>query len=138
MSIALLLLNPRLEKLTALGAEVKRVRTRAPYSIISSVISNAIMQWAFIICLLYSIGNIDAVTNTPTGLPIIEVFYQATNSKAVTNVFVVAIAIVIFVSLFNVFASTSRLTWAFARDHGLPFSHVFSKVSRNSLSKAKI
>lgn len=92
------------------------------------------MQWAFIICLLYSVGNVDAVTNTPTGLPIIEVYYQATNSVAVTNVFVVAIAIVIFVSLFNVFASTSRLTWAFARDHGLPFSHLFSKVSRNSRS----
>lgn len=95
----------------------------------TSTISGAIMMWAFVICLLYNIGNIDTVTNTPTGLPIIEVYYQATNSVAATNVFIVAIAIVTLVGFFNVMASASRLTWAFSRDHGLPFSHVFYKVS---------
>ena len=115
-------------KLTSIGAEVKRVRSRAPYSIIFSTVASAIMQWAFLICLLFTIGDVEAVTNTPTGLPIIEVYYLATNSVAATNVFVTAIAIVICVSLFNTFASVSRLTWAFARDRGLPFSDVFSKV----------
>ncbi len=87
------------------------------------------MQWAFAICLLFTIGNVNTDTNTPTGLPMIEVYYQATNSVAATNVFIVAIAFVICVALFNVLASVSRLTWAFARDHGLPFSRFFSQVS---------
>jgi len=91
------------------------------------------MQWAFAICLFFSIGDIDAVATTPTGLPMIEIYHQATNSKAVTNVFMVAIAIVICVALFNVLASVSRLTWAFARDRGLPFSNFFSQVSGNPL-----
>lgn len=91
------------------------------------------MQWAFAICLLFTIGDINTVSNTPTGLPMIEVYHQATNSVAATNVFIVAIAIVISVALFNVLASASRLTWAFARDHGLPFSHFFSQVSGISL-----
>jgi amino acid transporter len=89
------------------------------------------MQFGFGICLLYTIGNVNAVTNTPTGLPIIEVYYQATQSVATTNVLILAIASVIFVALFNVLASASRLTWAFARDRGLPFSSFFSKVSGN-------
>src|SRR5215469_14761018 len=67
-------------KLTSIGAEVKRVRSRAPYSIIFSTVASAIMQWAFLICLLFTIGDVEAVTNTPTGLPIIEVYYLATNS----------------------------------------------------------
>jgi choline transport protein len=115
--------------LTYVGDEVKNVRTRVPYSMIFSTLTNAIMQWAFIICLLFTIGDADKVASSPTGLPIIEVYYQATGSKAATNVFVLMSAFIIFFALFNVFASASRLTWAFARDHGLPFPHVFSAVS---------
>ena len=131
MSMALIPCWSLTQKLTGIGAEVKRVRTRAPYSIIFSTVASAIIQWAFLICILFTIGNVEAVTNTPTQLPIIEVYYLATNSMAATNVFVVAIATVVFVGLFNSFASVSRLTWAFARDRGLPFSDFFSKVGRN-------
>jgi len=120
---------PIVKKLTRTGAEVKKVRTRAPFSIVLSTVSNAVMEWAFAVCLLYCIGNIDTVTNSNTGLPLIDVYYLATGSKGAATVFIVAIAIVIFVGLFNTFASVSRLTWAFARDHGLPFSRTFSKVS---------
>ena len=117
--------------LECLGAEVKRVRTRAPYSIILSTVSNAIMQFAFVICLMFTIGDINKVTNTNTGLPMIEVYYLATNSVAATNIFIVPIFLIIFVAIFNNFASASRLTWAFARDHGLPFSTTFAKVSHD-------
>jgi hypothetical protein len=115
--------------LTYAGDEVKNVRTRVPYSMIVSTLSNAIMQWGFIICLLFTIGDIEKVMASPTGLPIIEVYYQATGSKAATNVLVLMSAFIIFFALFNVFASASRLIWAFARDHGLPFHHIFSAVS---------
>ena len=116
-------------KLTRTGAEAKKVRTRAPFSIVLSTLLNAIMEWAFAILLLYCIGNIDEVTNTNTGLPLIEVYHLATGSKAAAIIFIVAIQIVIFVGLFNGFASVSRLAWAFARDRGLPFSDTFAKVS---------
>ncbi len=86
------------------------------------------MQFAFMVCLMFTTGDIDQVANSKTGLPIIEVYYQATQSKHGTNILVVMMAIVLFISLFNIFASVSRLTWAFARDNGLPFSHLFSRV----------
>ncbi len=115
------------------GAEVNRVRTRAPYSIIFPTVSNAILQFAFVICLLFTIGNVDTVTNTNTNLPMIEVCYLATKSVAATNIFIVAIFFIILIATFNTFASVSRLTWAFARDHGLPFSRTFSQVSERKL-----
>lgn len=59
----------------------------------------------------------------------IEVYYLATKSVAATNIFIVAIFLIVLVAVFNTFASVSRLTWAFARDNGLPFSSTFSQVS---------
>jgi choline transport protein len=88
------------------------------------------MQFAFIICLMFTIGDLEKVTNSNTGLPIIEVYYLATNSVPATNILTIAIFLITVIGIFNAFASVSRLTWAFARDNGLPFSKVFAKVSR--------
>ena len=93
-----------------------------------SVVMNAVFAFAFIICLLYCLGNYDAVLHSPTGLPIIEVYYEATKSTAATNGFMTMIYIGSMIGNFNVIASVSRLTWAFARDRGLPFSDFFSYV----------
>jgi choline transport protein len=105
------------------------VRIRAPQSIIIATISNCIMLFAFVICLLFTIGNVEQVTNTPIGLPLIEVYYQATNSMPATNFLVLMPALILLFTLFNVFASVSRLIWVFSRDKGLPFSNFFSTVS---------
>ncbi|KAF2189372.1 amino acid transporter [Zopfia rhizophila CBS 207.26] len=108
--------------------EVKKARTRVPRSIIASCVLNSVLQFAYIITLLFTLGDIDKVTSTPTGLPLIEVYYQATKSKHATNVFVAMAAIVIYTALFNDLASVSRLIWAFSRDNGLPFSNFFAYV----------
>lgn len=107
--------------------EVKKARIRVPRSMITSVVLNAVMQFAYMITVLFTIGNVDVVSKD--FLPIIQVYYQATKSKSATNLFVVMIAIIIFISFFNVFASVSRLCWAFSRDNGLPFSTVFARVN---------
>lgn len=105
------------------------MRTRVPRSIMIACASNGLQMFAFVICLLFTIGDIDKVTNTPTGLPLIEVYYEATKSKHATNWFVLMPAINLFFNLFNCFASVSRLIWQFAQDKGLPFSTVFAYVS---------
>jgi len=111
------------------GDEVMKVRTRTPQSIIIATISNAIMLFAFVLCLLFTMGNAEEVANTPTGVPLIEVFYQATNSKPATN-FLVLMPVIIFIfATFNILASVSRLIWVFAKDKGIPFSNFFSRVS---------
>ena len=92
------------------------------------------MQFAFVILLLFTIGDINLVTTVNPRLPLIEVYYLATNSVAATNIFIIAIFLIFFVTEFNNFASVSRLTWAFARDNGLPFSKFFAKVSHYYLS----
>jgi choline transport protein len=106
--------------------EVRRARVRVPRSMIFSVVVNATMQFLYMITVLFCIGDVDRVSASP--LPIIEVYYQATGSRAATNLFVFMFIFIIFVSFFNVFASVSRLLWAFSRDDGLPFSRIFARV----------
>jgi hypothetical protein len=43
------------------------------------------MLFAFIICLLIIIGNLDKAVSSPTGLPLIEVYHQAMKSNATTK-----------------------------------------------------
>ncbi|KAH7067219.1 amino acid/polyamine transporter I [Paraphoma chrysanthemicola] len=106
--------------------EVRQARVRVPRSMIFSVVVNATMQFLYMLTVLFCIGDVDTVSTSP--LPIIQVYYQAIGSRAVTNLFVFMFAFILFVSFFNVFASVSRLLWAFSRDNGLPFSRVFAKV----------
>lgn len=106
--------------------EVKKARLQLPRSMITSVILNALMQFTYMVTVLFTIGDVDVVSADP--LPIIQVYYQATGSRAATNAFVSILAITLFVSFFNIFASVSRLLWAFSRDNGLPFSTVFGRV----------
>jgi hypothetical protein len=90
---------------------------------------NSIIALGYLIALLFCIGDVDAAVSTPTGFPIIEIYYQATKSKAGTTVLVVMLLFSNTVALFGVFASVARLTWAFARDNGMPFARYFSHVS---------
>jgi len=108
-----------------------KVRTRVPQSIIISALSNSVMALGFSICLLFTIGDANAVTNTPSGVPLIEVYYLATNSKPVATLLTLMPVIDYLFALFNTFASVSRLIWAFAQDKGLPLSKFFSVVSKN-------
>ena len=99
-----------------------------PQSIILSVIINAVLAFAFIMVLLFFIGNPIAALGTATGYPVIEIYLQATGSTAGATVLTYFIIVPLIVSNFSVLASVTRLVWAFARDNGLPFSSFFSTV----------
>lgn len=118
--------NTGFDSVLHMSDEVKLARVRLPRSMIFATVVNAIMQTLFMITVLFCIGDVTSVSASP--LPIIEVYYQATGSRAATNLFVFMLAFMIFASFFNVFASVSRLLWAFARDDGLPFSKLLAKV----------
>lgn len=112
-----------------MSEEVRKSATTIPKILILTIVINGALAFAFLIALLFSIGNIDNALNTPTGYPIIEIFYQATGSTKAASAMESAIIIIAFCSTFAILASVSRLTWAFARDQGLPFSKFFAYVS---------
>ena len=78
---------------------------------------------------MFTVGSVDQVANSATGLPIIEIYYQTTRGVHATSVLVAMMALILFSASLNIFTSVSQLVWAFARDDGLCFSSLYSNVS---------
>lgn len=110
--------------------EMKSASKEAPKAIILSVVLGAVTGFAFLLTLCFCIGDIDETAGTTTGVPVIQIIYDSTGSKAGTCVLSSMIAIIVMVAGNNLLAEGSRSIYAFARDHGLPFSNTFSAVSR--------
>jgi choline transport protein len=74
------------------------------------------------------ITDFEKVITTPTGLPLIEVYYQATGSKAGTSVLMVAFAICFFGCATASVTSASRQMWSASRDDCFPLAKYWKQV----------
>ncbi|KKK16917.1 amino acid permease [Aspergillus rambellii] len=111
-----------------MSEEVRNPARVIPRILIQTIAINGTLAFVFTLVLLFCIGDVSNVLHTSTGFPIIAIFHQTTGSVRATTVMQLTITILGFVSNIAVVASVSRLTWAFARDGGLPYSKFFAKV----------
>ena len=95
---------------------------------VTTIILNGMLGLGTVIVFLFCLGDMHMALNSNTGYDFIEVFYNATQSKAGTTVMTSILLSLAMFATFGLLASASRQTWAFARDKGLPFSGVLSKV----------
>jgi amino acid transporter len=109
--------------------EIKNARKEAPRAIVMSVYLGAVTGFIFLISLCYCMGDIESTAGTSTGVPVIEIFYNSTGSIAGASTLSALIAVIALVCANSLMAEGSRAVYAFARDHGLPFSQTLSKVS---------
>ncbi|KAF2729568.1 GABA permease [Polyplosphaeria fusca] len=111
-----------------MAEEVKSASKLLPRAMLCTILVNGAMGLIMLITFCYTVGDLDAAINSPTGYPIIEVFYQATGSKAsATGLMVLLIVLNVVNNLTNM-AGASRQLFAFARDRGVPFHPWVSKV----------
>lgn len=89
-----------------------------PWVVTSSVGLNAIMLLAVGITFIFCLGDLDSVLSTPTGQPVIQVFYNATQSVAGTSIMITIIIILLLSACVGQVATSSRQIWSFARDKG--------------------
>jgi choline transport protein len=111
-----------------LSEETERSAYVIPKVIVNTVLINGSMAWIFMLLCLFSISDVEAVLGTPTGYPYIEIMNQATRSRAGATAIIALTLTITLAATFGTLASVSRLTWAFARDDGLPFSSYFKHV----------
>ncbi|KAJ5539518.1 amino acid permease [Penicillium frequentans] len=111
-----------------MGEEIKNAKVVVPRSMIYGTLINGVLAFAYLIAVLYCMGDYTEALTSATGYPIITIAYQATGSKAATYVVMTLGMLPGWIALFNGLASVTRLTWAFARDNGLPFSEFFAFV----------
>ena len=108
--------------------EMQNARQDAPKAIIWAVWIGTFTGFAFLISAMFCIGNLQAAATTPTGVPLIAIFYEATGSVGGALGLTSLVTIIALVSLAFLMAQSSRVVFSFARDGGLPFSNIISYV----------
>ncbi|CRL26640.1 Amino acid/polyamine transporter I [Penicillium camemberti] len=108
--------------------EMTHASRDAPKAIILSVIMGGVTGLLFLLTLCFCMGDIEATANSSTGVPVIQIFYNSTQSKIGTCILASMITVIIMVTSISLVAEGSRSVYAFARDHGLPFSGLWSQV----------
>lgn len=128
------LINPNwafscLDAVTHIAEESLTPETDIPKAILATVVIGFVTSFTYSIAMFFSISDLEEIFNSTTGVPIMDIFYQATRSKAA------AIGLEFLVLLTASFCSMqcqvwcSRIVWSFSRDKGLPFSNIWSKVN---------
>ncbi|KAF2083434.1 choline transport protein, partial [Saccharata proteae CBS 121410] len=115
---------------THLAEEVHRPERMIPLAIMGTVGIGFVTSWFFAVGMLYSIvGDFQALVDTATGVPILELFDRALDTKAGA----IALEALIIATGFGCLVAShtwqSRLCWSFARDAGVPGHRWLSKVN---------
>ncbi|KAI4232758.1 MAG: hypothetical protein L6R40_007304 [Gallowayella cf. fulva] len=110
-----------------MSEEIANASTNVPRSMLVSILLNGVLGFSMLIAVLFCIGDIEGIIETPTGYPFIAIFVQATQSVGGSTGMATVIVILGICATIAFVASASRMTWSFARDHGLPFWYYLSK-----------
>lgn len=114
---------------THLAEEVQRPERIIPISIMATVAIGFVTSWFFSISMFFSIvDDFASIQTSATGVPILQLFYQALNNTAGAIILEVLIIMTGTGCLIASHTWQSRLCWSFARDKGLPFSSYLAKV----------
>ncbi|KAL1957144.1 hypothetical protein VTO42DRAFT_6287 [Malbranchea cinnamomea] len=115
-----------------MSEEIQRPSVIVPRSIMMTLVINGSMGFGMITAVLFSLGDLEAALNSPTGFPFMEIFLQATKSVPGATVMACIIAVLALCADVGFLASASRMMWSFARDRGLPGWKILSRVDRRT------
>ena len=85
------------------------------------------------ITMMFTLGDLNEILETPTGYPFIQVFFNVTKSHVGTTLMTIIILLPLTGSVIACVATASRQIWSFARDQGVPFSRAVQYVSASIL-----
>jgi choline transport protein len=120
-----------------LAEEVKSASKSVPRAMMWSFYMNALVGFIVLISFLFAIPSVDNLLNpvvNPSGYGFIYVLQQASYKGAIP--IVAMVTVVMLTGSIDANASTSRQTFAFARDGGLPFGNFLSAISQTRNSTA--
>jgi choline transport protein len=112
-----------------MAEEIKDAGKTVPRAMIGAYLMNGSLGIVFLISYMFMVTDVDAALNDATGYPHMWVFSQAVSAGGVVALNAIP-TVLIFAGTLTYNLSTSRQTWAFARDNGLPFSKWIGHVDK--------
>ncbi|CAK3807035.1 Choline transport [Lecanosticta acicola] len=109
--------------------EIPNAAIEGPKIMIYCVAIGVFTGFIFLSCLLFVAGDINQVISSSAG-PLNQIIFNATGSKAGTVCLLMFPLICMVFATTSIMTTSSRMTYAFARDGGLPFSRFFARVHK--------
>lgn len=111
-----------------MSEEIQNPSVNVPRSMMTGITLNGFLGFGMLLAVLFCLGDVDAALHTRTGYPFIEVFRQAVGTVGGATAMTIIVVALGICGTIGFLASSSRMTWAFARDRGLPGWAQLSKV----------
>lgn len=107
-----------------MSEETKQSRDAVPRAMFWSIVLNAILSWAILIPYMFVSGPLEDALSSP--IPMFGIIHKVTGSRPATTALISVITALCLCAGIASTTAVSRLTWAWARDGGLPprFAHV--------------
>ncbi|KAL8935475.1 MAG: hypothetical protein Q9216_005403 [Gyalolechia sp. 2 TL-2023] len=115
-----------------MSEEIRNPSKIVPASMLCSVLLNGILGFGMLVAVLFAVGSLDEALSSRTGYPFMEIFRQGTGSAGGSAAMIALVIVLSFCATIAVLASSSRLTWSFARDRGVPGWRYLSRVEPQS------
>ncbi|RDI80235.1 hypothetical protein Vi05172_g9750 [Venturia inaequalis] len=113
---------------THMSEEIRDASRIVPRTMIATALLNGTLGLVMVITYCFCITDLESVLASPTGYPFITVFYNATGSKGATTAMTMILLVLTLAAGVSILATASRQAFAFARDEGIPWPEVWSKV----------
>jgi len=113
--------------------EIPDAPKQGPRVMVGAVLIGICTGWIFLSCVLFASGgedNLMSIINARTGA-LIQVFDIATKSRAGSVCLTMFPLICMAFTTTSLFTASSRMTYAFARDNGLPWSRELAMILPN-------
>ena len=107
--------------------EIPNPTKEGPKIMIACVGIGLFTGFVFLSVLLFVLKDVDTVISSTAG-PLLQIFYDATDNKAGAVCLLMFPLLCLLFATISIMTTSSRMTYAFARDGGLPFSRFFAKV----------
>ncbi|KAF2195336.1 amino acid permease 2 [Zopfia rhizophila CBS 207.26] len=114
---------------THMSEETHDAAIRGPVAIRVAVLVSGLIGWMLTITFCFCMSDFEAIMESPTGLPVAQIFFNAGGRTGGTVMWFFVILVQFFTGCSAMLAN-ARMAWAFARDHAFPFSGFWGTVNR--------
>ncbi|BCS28349.1 uncharacterized protein APUU_61397S [Aspergillus puulaauensis] len=111
-----------------LGEEMNNPAVAVPYCMLGSLAINGTMGFAFLLALLFCMGDLETTLDSPTGFPVIEIFRSTTNSRGASAAMTSFLILTAWLATIALLASAARMVWSLARDKAIPGYRYLAKL----------
>jgi amino acid transporter len=111
---------------TSMAEECKEPEVEVPRAMALCIPCGGIAGLFFILPLCFTLPPLEVVLEAPYGQALPFIIYKVMGSTAGAIVVMVMILLVTLLCSISITTAASRCTWAFSRDHALPFAAIWS------------